>query len=148
LPSDAALPVDRDGVMEALRDVIDPELGLDVVELGMVGDIEVEEDSVRVGMRLTSMSCPFWELFVEQVKAAVGSLGDVGNVHVEFDRTQPWSPELMSERAREELDSVGLLPPSVRRPEGRQASRAELLQIVEGVLSAPGRSRTAGERAT
>ena len=64
-------------VMSVLRDVIDPELGINVVELGMVGDIEVDDGGVLVNMRLTSMSCPFWDLFVDQVKAAVGTVDGV-----------------------------------------------------------------------
>ena len=124
---------------DALRDVIDPELGINVVELGMVGPITVDDDSVVVHMRLTSMSCPFWELFVEQVKAAVGAVDGTGDVRVLFDRSEPWSPALMTDGARRELERVGLMPPAYRR--GReQPDRDELLQIVAGVLGSPHRS--------
>lgn len=128
--------MDEVRVVEVLRDVLDPELGIDVVELGMVGPIELDGDEVLVNMRLTSMSCPFWELFVEQVKAAVGTLDGVREVRVQFDRTQPWTPELMTEAARCRLDAVGLIPPSVRRGPS-QPSREELLQIADGVLGSP-----------
>lgn len=128
-------------VRDALREVLDPELAINVVELGMVGPIAVHDESVVVHMRLTSMSCPFWELFVEQVKAAVGSLG-VGDVRVMFDRSEPWSPELMTDDARRELERVGLMPPTYRRGEP-QPDRDELLQIVSGVLGTPLRDRQA-----
>jgi metal-sulfur cluster biosynthetic enzyme len=103
-------------VLAALAEVIDPELGLDVVSLGMVGGVEIEGGKVHVDLRLTTMSCPFWDLFVDQVKAAVGSVDGVEEVEVEFDRRRPWSPKLMSDPARRALEAYGLLPPSVARP--------------------------------
>jgi metal-sulfur cluster biosynthetic enzyme len=127
---------DESQVMQALTDVIDPELGINVVELGMVGDIEIDGDGVLVNMRLTSMSCPFWDLFVDQVRIAVGAVAGIGEVTVRFDRRQPWTPDLMSAGAREELESVGLMPASLRRP-AEAVERSELVQLVEGVLSAP-----------
>jgi metal-sulfur cluster biosynthetic enzyme len=128
---------DQNAVIEALREVLDPELGINVVELGMVGPIEVADGDVVVNMRLTSMSCPFWELFVEQVRSAVGCVEGVGQVRVQFDRTEPWTPELMSAPARRQLEAVGLMPPSVRRRGCAQPKREELLQIATGVLGSP-----------
>jgi metal-sulfur cluster biosynthetic enzyme len=132
----AALGVNESQVMGALRHVVDPELAIDVVELGMVGDIEIESGSVLVNMRLTSMSCPFWDLFVEQVKGAVGDVAGVDDVAVRFDRRVPWRPELMTDAARAELEAVGLMPPSLR-PDGAPADRVSLIRFVDGVLSAP-----------
>jgi metal-sulfur cluster biosynthetic enzyme len=109
LPSEPA-------IRAALRDVIDPELGLDVVSLGMVGDIGIDGEAVTVDLRLTSMSCPFWSLFVDQVEAALLEVKRVERVDVRFDRKHAWTPERMTEEARRELVSVGLLPPSVARP--------------------------------
>jgi metal-sulfur cluster biosynthetic enzyme len=109
LPSEAE-------IRTALHEVIDPELGLDVVSLGMVGDIAVEGSSVSVDLRLTTMSCPFWSLFVDQVEAALLEVGEVERVEVRFDRSRPWSPDRMTAEARRELESYGLLPPSVARP--------------------------------
>lgn len=128
---------DQTAVHEALREVIDPELGINVVELGMVGPIEVTDGDVLVNMRLTSMSCPFWELFVEQVKSAVATVEGVEEIRVQFDRTEPWTPELMSEPARRQLEAVGLMPPSVRQRGCAQPPREELLQIAVGVLGSP-----------
>jgi metal-sulfur cluster biosynthetic enzyme len=132
---------DQNAVIEALREVLDPELGINVVELGMVGPIEVADGDVVVNMRLTSMSCPFWELFVEQVRSAVGGVQGVEAVRVQFDRTEPWTPELMSAPARRQLEAVGLMPPSVRRRGCAQPKREELLQIATGVLGSPLRPR-------
>jgi metal-sulfur cluster biosynthetic enzyme len=122
-------------VLDAMRDVIDPELAINVVELGMVGEIEVDEGRVLVPMRLTSMSCPFWDLFVDQVQAAVGNVDGVREVAVRFDRHHPWTPDLMSAAARAHLEAVGLMPPSVRQPPN--VGRSELLQLARVVLSAP-----------
>jgi metal-sulfur cluster biosynthetic enzyme len=121
--------------VDALRDVIDPELAINVVELGMVGEIEEDEGRVLVHMRLTSMSCPFWNLFVDQVEAAVGAVDGVREVTVRFDRRHPWTPDLMSAAARAHLEAVGLMPPSVRRPPN--VGRSELLQVASRVLAAP-----------
>jgi metal-sulfur cluster biosynthetic enzyme len=104
--------------MAALCHVIDPELGLDVVALGMVGDVEIDGGSVLISLRLTTMSCPFWNLFVDQIEGAVGEVEGVEEVEVRFDRRRPWSPERMSEDARRELEAGGLLPPSIERPLG------------------------------
>jgi metal-sulfur cluster biosynthetic enzyme len=109
LPSEAQ-------IRAALHEVIDPELGLDVVSLGMVGDIAVDGSFVSVDLRLTTMSCPFWSLFVDQVEAALLEVAGVEEVEVEFDRSRPWSPDRMTPEARRELESYGLLPPSVARP--------------------------------
>jgi metal-sulfur cluster biosynthetic enzyme len=129
--------IDESAVRNKLSEVIDPELGLNVVELGMVGPIEAAGAEVLVNMRLTSMSCPFWELFVEQVRSAVGELEGVEDVRVQFDRTEPWTPEAMTPSARGRLESVGLMPPSAMRRGCRQPGREELLQIVDGVLGSP-----------
>lgn len=130
---------DQAMVMEAMRHVIDPELGIDVVELGMVGAIEIDGDGVLVNMRLTSMSCPFWELFVEQVRGAVGDIEGVRDVRVQFDRHEPWTPELMSDAARQELEATGLFPLSMRQPKEGSREHTQLLQLMSGVLSAPDR---------
>lgn len=129
--------ISETAVHEKLREVIDPELGLNVVELGMVGAIEARDGEVLVNMRLTSMSCPFWELFVEQVRSAVGELESAERVVVQFDRAEPWRPELMTDAARAHLEAVGLMPPRVARTGCRQPGREELLQIVNGVLGSP-----------
>lgn len=137
------LPVSTEtNVRDALHEVLDPELGINVVDLGMVGPITVKEDSVVVNMRLTSMSCPFWELFVEQVKAAVGAVDGIREVQVMFDRSEPWSPGLMTNEARQELERVGLMPPTYQRSQP-QPERGELLQIATGVLGSPFRSSDA-----
>jgi metal-sulfur cluster biosynthetic enzyme len=97
-------------VREALREVIDPELGINVVDLGMVRDIQVESGRTVVCMVLTTMTCPFWDLFVDQVKTALSEVDGLGELDVRFDPRQRWTPEMLSESARWELEIQGLLP--------------------------------------
>lgn len=125
----------EDMVKAALTQVIDPELGINVVELGMVGEIEIAPEHVLINLRLTSMSCPFWDLFAEQVRAAVGPVIGTHHVTVQFDRREPWSPDLMSDSARRQLASLGLMPPMVRQRSGISPTRSQLLQITNRVLS-------------
>jgi metal-sulfur cluster biosynthetic enzyme len=97
-------------IERALHDVIDPELGLNIVELGMVRQIESDNENTVVHMVLTTMTCPFWGLFVDQIETAVEDLDEVGVLDVRFDPRQPWTPELMTDEARHELEIMGLLP--------------------------------------
>ena len=135
--------VDQEAVLDAMRNVIDPELGIDVVELGMVGDIEIDGGDVIVSLHLTSMSCPFWDLFVDQVRTALSVVDGVEEASVRWDRRVAWSPELLSESARSQLEAVGLMPPRVQ---SKPADRGALLQLVNGVLSAQTTSPLRRER--
>ena len=87
-------------VNEALTNVIDPELGLDFVELGLVYDVEVEGDEVHVTFTLTSPGCPIGPQVTEQMKEFVGELPDVAKVFPKMVFTPPWSPDRMSEEAK------------------------------------------------
>jgi metal-sulfur cluster biosynthetic enzyme len=89
-----------DEVQEALTNVIDPELGLDFVELGLIYDIEVEQGDVFVSFTLTSPGCPIGPQVVEQVEEFVGELDGVTAVHPKMTFTPPWTPDLMSEEAK------------------------------------------------
>jgi metal-sulfur cluster biosynthetic enzyme len=87
-------------VTEALRDVIDPELGLDFVELGLIYDIAVEGGSVNVTFTLTSPGCPIGPQVSEQIEEFVGELGGVEEVTSTMVFSPPWTPERMSEDAK------------------------------------------------
>jgi len=87
-------------VTEALRDVIDPELGLDFVELGLIYDIEIEGPTVRVTYTLTSPGCPIGPQVSEQIEEFVGELEGVGEVLPTMTFSPPWTPERMSEDAK------------------------------------------------
>ena len=89
-----------DDVQEALTNVIDPELGLDFVELGLIYDIEVEQGEVFVSFTLTSPGCPIWPQVSEQMEEFVGELDGVNAVHSKMTFSPAWTPERMSEEAK------------------------------------------------
>jgi metal-sulfur cluster biosynthetic enzyme len=89
----------KENVFEALRQVEDPELGMDIVDLGLVYDVEVEGDKVRVVHSLTSMGCPAGPMIQEDIYRAVTELG-VQDVEVELTWDPPWTPDKMSDDAK------------------------------------------------
>ncbi|HEV3053668.1 MAG TPA: metal-sulfur cluster assembly factor [Solirubrobacteraceae bacterium] len=89
-----------DEVMEALREVIDPELGLDFVELGLIYDVAVDGGDVHVTYTLTSPGCPIGPQVAEQIDEFVSEIGGVEQVQATMTFTPPWTPELMSEDAK------------------------------------------------
>ena len=93
------MPTSED-VTEALRQVEDPELGMDIVELGLLYDVEVDGPKVKVIHTLTSMGCPVGPLIQENVDMIVRSMPDVQDVEVELTWDPPWSPERMSDDAK------------------------------------------------
>jgi metal-sulfur cluster biosynthetic enzyme len=89
-----------DDVQDALSNVIDPELGLDFVELGLIYDVEIEEGEVFVTFTLTSPGCPIGPQVGEQIEEFVGELDGVSRVYPKMTFSPPWTPELMSEEAK------------------------------------------------
>jgi metal-sulfur cluster biosynthetic enzyme len=89
-----------DEVTDALRDVIDPELGLDFVELGLIYDVEVDGPTVRITYTLTSPGCPIGPQVSEQIEEFVGELDGVQEVEPTMTFTPAWTPERMSEDAK------------------------------------------------
>jgi len=87
-------------VYEALEEVIDPELGLDFVALGLVYDVNVEGEEVHVTFSLTTPACPIGPQVSEQMREFVGELEGVDAVHPKMVFDPPWSPEMMSEDAK------------------------------------------------
>jgi len=87
-------------VEEALTNVIDPELGLDFVELGLIYGIEIEGSEVHVTFTLTSPGCPIGPQVSEQIEEFVGELDGVGAVESTMTFTPPWTPDRMSEDAK------------------------------------------------
>ena len=92
--------VTEEEVTEALEEVIDPELGLDFVSLGLVYDVEIDNSEVFVTFTLTTPACPIGPQVSEQMKDFVGQLEGVEKVHPKMVFDPPWSPELMTEDAK------------------------------------------------
>jgi metal-sulfur cluster biosynthetic enzyme len=98
-----------DVLYDAMKAVMDPELGYNVVDLGLVYDVDKHDDGhVQVTMTLTTMGCPLTELIHQQVSVILGSLPGVKSVDVEFTFSPPWSPEMMSDEVREEMRAMGM----------------------------------------
>jgi metal-sulfur cluster biosynthetic enzyme len=92
--------VTRDDVIEALRSVEDPELGMDIVELGLLYDVEVHEPQVHVRYSLTSMGCPAGPLIEQSIQEVLHSLPGIEDVETELTWDPPWTPEKMSDDAK------------------------------------------------
>jgi metal-sulfur cluster biosynthetic enzyme len=90
----------RDDVVEALRQVEDPELGMDIVDLGLMYDVEVEGPKVKVIYTLTSMGCPVGPMIDEQISQVTREVPGVEEVETELTWDPPWSPEKMSDDAK------------------------------------------------
>src|SRR5207247_2088991 len=90
----------RDEVIEALRQVEDPELGMDIVDLGLLYDVEVEGPRVKVTHSLTSMGCPVGPLIQEDINRVARELPGVEDVDVELTWDPPWTPDKMSDDAK------------------------------------------------
>ncbi len=92
--------VSEEEVTEALTNVIDPELGLDFVELGLIYGIEVDQGDVHVTFTLTTPACPIGPQVSEQIEEFVGELEGVTKVDSSMVFAPPWSPDKMSEDAK------------------------------------------------
>ena len=90
----------QEEVVEALRGVEDPELGMDIVELGLLCEVEVEGPAVKVIYTLTSMGCPAGQMIEEDIDRCVRELAGVEDVKTELSFEPPWTPERMSEDAK------------------------------------------------
>ena len=90
----------KEEVVEALRQVEDPELGLDIVELGLFYDAEIEGPNVKVLYTLTSMGCPAGPMIQEDIDRVVQQIPGVENVHSELTFEPPWTPDKMSDDAK------------------------------------------------
>src|ERR1019366_9275261 len=98
--SETAAALTEEDVMDALSNVIDPELGLDFVELGLIYGVDVEQGAVKVTFTLTTPGCPIGPQVNEQIEEFVGELDGVASVESEMVFTPPWSPDMMSEDAK------------------------------------------------
>lgn len=99
-PSTGDETLTEEDVYEVLEEVIDPELGLDFVSLGLVYDVNIEGSEVYVTFTLTTPACPIGPQVSEQMKEFVGDLPGVDSVHPKMVFDPTWSPEMMTEEAK------------------------------------------------
>lgn len=94
---------DEVALLDALKTVIDPELMINVVDLGLVYSIEQTEENVKVEMTLTSPACPAGPQIVQQSKLAIEKVEGVKAAEIKLVLSPPWSPDRMTDEARDQL---------------------------------------------
>lgn len=97
-------PPTADAVFEALKNVFDPELGINVVDLGLVYDVQVAENGdIDIQYTLTTMGCPIGPMIEDQMRQFVRNLPGVGDIRPDMVLRPAWSPEMMSDEAKAAL---------------------------------------------
>lgn len=94
---------DEQQVFEQLRRVIDPELGINVVDLGLIYEVAIEEDVVDIKMTLTTAGCPLHDRMAEGVRAAAERTPGISQARVQVVWSPPWNPSMMSDTAKAAL---------------------------------------------
>ena len=95
--------VSEKGVMDALHEVMDPELGISLVDLGLIYGVEITDTKVGVKMTFTTPACPMVHFIVSSVEGAVKKVEGVGEVDVQLVWDPPWTPDKMSDAGKEKL---------------------------------------------
>jgi metal-sulfur cluster biosynthetic enzyme len=90
-------------LIDALKEVVDPELMVNIVDLGLVYSVEQKERTVQVEMTLTSPACPAGPQIIHQAKMALERFEDVDQAEIRLTMEPPWSPERMTDEARDQL---------------------------------------------
>ncbi|HET9490674.1 MAG TPA: metal-sulfur cluster assembly factor [Methylomirabilota bacterium] len=93
----------REAILESLKEVYDPEIPVDIVNLGLVYDVAADGGRVTVTMTMTSPGCPVGDFLAQEVERVIRALGDVETVRVQLVWDPPWSPEKMSVQGRKIL---------------------------------------------
>jgi len=93
----------HDQVIDALRKVDDPELGINIVDLGLVYDVWIEDGTVHITYTLTTMGCPIGPMIEAQIRQLVEPIEGIDTVEAQMTMAPPWSPEKMSEEAKAAL---------------------------------------------
>ena len=94
-----------DDITEAMKDVIDPELGINVIDLGLVYDMRIDNDVATLDMTLTSAACPLQDVIEDQTKQVLAEL--VSDVKINWVWMPPWGPARITDDGREQLRSIG-----------------------------------------
>jgi metal-sulfur cluster biosynthetic enzyme len=95
-----------DDITEAMKDVVDPELGINVVDLGLIYDIMVDESNIAIlNMTLTSAACPLQDVIEDQTRAALSQL--TSDVRINWVWMPPWGPDKITDDGREQLRALG-----------------------------------------
>ena len=97
------MPITEEKVYEILGDIYDPEIPIDIVNLGLVYSVKVEQDVINIDMTMTSPGCPAATQIVTEAKLILEDLPEVSVANIEIVWDPPWDPSMMSEAAKESL---------------------------------------------
>lgn len=101
---DSELPPDEAAVLEALRSVIDPEIGINIVDLGLVYGVRIQPEQIELDISMTSPACPLGDLITDDCRRAIRSITkDSCRIAIKIVWTPIWGPERMSEAAKARL---------------------------------------------
>jgi len=104
--TDPANVISVDDVTEAMRDVVDPELGINVVDLGLVYGLDIDDEGVAtIDMTLTSAACPLTDVIEDQTRTALDGL--VEDFRINWVWMPPWGPDKITDEGREQLRALG-----------------------------------------
>jgi metal-sulfur cluster biosynthetic enzyme len=100
---------EEEQILEALRDVVDPELGINVVDLGLIYGVTLSEDegkkTITLDMTLTSAACPLTDVIEDQANSATADLAD--ELKINWVWLPPWGPDKITDEGREQLRALG-----------------------------------------
>src|SRR6201993_2556777 len=117
----------QEEVLEVLRTVEDPELGMDIVDLGLLYEVEVADSTAKVTYSLTSMGCPAGPLIAQDIDSAIRQVEGIEDVELELTFDPPWTPDRMSDDAKFILGfgCRAVASRLVRREDGAPGERAD-----------------------
>jgi metal-sulfur cluster biosynthetic enzyme len=104
-PREEALSSEQEEVLEALKDVVDPELGINVVDLGLVYGVDLSDEVATLDMTLTSAACPLTDVIEDQAHSALEGL--VKDVKINWVWLPPWGPDKITDEGRDQLRALG-----------------------------------------
>jgi len=103
LPSEAMMAINKEHIIDVLKQCFDPEIPVDLWNLGLIYDIKIDEPNVVITMSLTTPGCGMAQMMAEDIKTKVTSLNSIEETTVEVTFDPPWNPEMMSDEAKEKL---------------------------------------------
>jgi len=123
-------------VMEALKNCMDPEVPLSVVDLGLIYGVNInDKNDVNIKMTMTTRGCPLHDTLVSDVKKYLGKVDGIGNINVEIVWDPPWSPDRMSPEAKEKIYGKKSLRFSMDLEKSRPVKQGKTIQQQDGSLA-------------
>ncbi len=107
-----APPITEERIYKALRQIIDPELGINIVDLGLIYDVQIQGGAVVIRMTLTTKGCPLHGSFVQAVERAIREMAGVTSAYAEVVWEPRWNPDMISPEGKQALASTGRRGPA------------------------------------